>query len=380
MNKVNNERAGLPSASNWRRYEKCPGSFQLEQQAVKLGQDAFRYSAAAARGERIHAYLAGIADEDGNEIKLDASEQESANLLAERAQEQAQRIFGEERTQQLAEKRLWFKRKGRSVLSGQFDRVVYTSEVALCQDFKTGWSEPDPAEQNAQLKVLAVLVGLHMPETLREVIVQVISGPFGVSEYRLSIEGLAKAYGDIVTTLQKINAPNALLKPSPEACQYCPAINICQAVRDLAKPITKVQLSELPADGARAAKLLDEVALMRKLCDGIEEFYASKLTADPSYQLPGYAMVPGATRREVTSWEAAHLRLSEYLDGTELWGAANYRLGDIEKALGKKLKLKGPELKTKLGEILYGLITEKQNAASLKRVKGEPKLASLELP
>jgi hypothetical protein len=55
-------------------------------------------------------------------------------------------------------------------------------------------------------------------------------------------------------------------------------------------------------------------------------------------------------------------------------------LGDLEKALGKKLKLKGAQLKEKLADILNGLIVEKQNAASLKRVRGEPKLVSLALP
>jgi len=375
------ERAGLPSASNWHRYVKCAGSFQLEQEAIKLGQEAYKENSHAAhRGELIHAWLAGIPDEEGNEIKLNESEQQTAEFLQERATEQKVRIFGDEPTQQLAEKRLWLTLKGQHVLSGRFDRVVYTPTVALCQDFKTGWKEPDPAEQNAQLKVLAVLVALHMPETLREVVVQIISGPFGVTEARYDLPALGQAYGDIRATLEKINAIDAPLTPGPEACQWCPAISICQAVRNISAPVTKLQVSALPEDGPRAAQLLDEVSLIRKLCDGIEEHYAGKLTADPAYSLPGYAMVPGATRREVTSWESAHLRLNEYLEASELWGAASYRLGDIEKALGKKLKLKGGPLKEKLAEILHGLMETKQNAATLRRVKGEPKLVSLELP
>src|SRR5215469_12048383 len=129
------ERAGLPSASNWRRYELCAGSWQLEQEALKLGQEAYKdTSSAARRGERIHAYLAGIPDEDGNEIKLDKAEQETADFLQERATEQVARIFGDQPTQQLAEKRLWFKLKGQRALSGRFDRVVFTASTALVQD------------------------------------------------------------------------------------------------------------------------------------------------------------------------------------------------------------------------------------------------------
>jgi hypothetical protein len=380
MNETNDERMGLPSASNWRRYELCSGSYQLGLEAKKLGQEAFGSSEAAERGDRIHAYLAGIPDEDGNEIRLNASEAATADFLQERCQAEVIRIFGDSPVKQLTEKRLWLTVKGRRVASGQADRVVYNATTALVQDFKTGWSEPDPAEQNAQLKFLAVLVAMHLPDTIREVIVQIVSGPFGITEARYGLQELGLAYGDIHSTIEAINAPSAPLTPGPDQCRYCPAISICQACRNVAAPLTKCQVSELPDGGQRAAKLLDEVALVRRLCDGIEEFYANKLSADPSYDLPGYAMVPGNVRREVSSWEAAHVRLSEYLDGSDLWGAANYRLLDIEKALGKKLKLKGFKLKEKLAEILSGLIVEKQNAASLKRVKGERKLVSLEVP
>jgi hypothetical protein len=263
-------------------------------------------------------------------------------------------------------------------LSGQVDRLYYNETTALVIDIKTGWSEPDPAQQNAQLKVLAVLVALALPKTIREVIVQIISGPYGITEARYGLEELAQAYDDIRTTLSQINAPDAPLVPGPDQCRYCPAINICQAARDLVEPMTKLRISALP-DGTRAAQLLDKITVLRNLFDSVEEFYAEKLSEDPTYDLPNYAMIPGSIRREVTNWEAAHARLGEYLEGAQLWGAANYRLGDIERALAKKLKLKGPALKAKLAEILHGLIEEKQNAASLKRVKGEPKLVSLEL-
>jgi RecB family exonuclease len=375
MNK-NDNRENLPSASAWRRYELCHGSFQLQLEAEKLGQSAHETSPAAERGALIHAWLAGVVDEDGTEIKLDDSEQQTADFLQERATEQVHRIFGDEPTQQLAEKRLW---DPQHRFSGRFDRVVYTPSVALVQDFKTGFSQPESAEQNAQMKVLALLVALHMPSMLREVIVQIISGPFGVSEARYDLAALAKAYNEILATLRAIQDPMAPLSPSPEACQYCPAINICQAVKNLIVPVAKTQVSALP-DGARGAKLLDEVELLQEHLDSIREHYAQRLIADPAYDLPGYAMVPGNVRREVKDWEAARQRLGEWLELDEINGAANYRLGDLEKALGKKLGLRGRELKERMNTILQGLVEERSNAASLKRIKGAAKLVTLELP
>jgi Protein of unknown function (DUF2800) len=379
MTQSQDERLGLPSASSWRRYELCAGSWQLEAEARQLGQAAHETSPAAQRGSLIHAYLAGAVDEDGTEIKLDDSEQQTADFLQVRATEQVHRIFGDEPTLELAEKRLWLTVNGRKAASGRFDRVVYTPTVALVQDFKTGWSEPDPAEQNVQMKMLAVLVALHMPSMLREVVVQIISGPFGVSEARYDLAALANAYNEILSTLRAIQDPLAPLSPSPEACRFCSAINICQAVKNLIVPVAKTQVSALP-DGARGAKLLDEVELLQEHLDSIREHYAQRLTADPAYDLPGYAMVPGNIRREVVDWEAARQRLGEWLELDEINGAANYRLGDLEKALGRKLGLKGKPLKERMGEILRGLIEEKSNAASLKRVSCKPKLVSIELP
>lgn len=379
MTESQDERMGLPSASQWRRLELCPGSWQLGQEARKLGQLAHETSRYAERGTLIHQWLAGIPDEDGKEIVLSDSESQTAGFLVERACGERLRIFADEQVQQLDEKRLWLTLNGKKALSGRFDRVIYTPTVALLQDFKTGFSEPDPAEQNAQLKVLAVLVALHLP-TVREVICQIVSGPYGVSEARYDRPALKDAWDGIVATLRAMHEPSAPLTPGVEQCKWCPAKLICSAVKNqIYDPITKLAFSDLPEGGERAAKLLDEVTILAGLLEQIEEFYKAKFN-DPTYTIPGYAMVPGVVRREVSDWDVARSRLAEYLDVTVIKGAANYRLMDLEKALGKVLKLKGVQLKDRMNQILDGLIIEKQNASSLKRVSGKPRLVEVTLP
>jgi uncharacterized protein DUF2800 len=375
MTEQTDEREGKPSASAWHRYELCAGSWQLEQEARRLGQLAHERSVDAAKGDRIHATLAQIPDEDGQVIKLSESEQTTADFLAERGQGEVQRIFGDEPTLVINEQRLWLSYQGKKALSGRFDRVVYTPTKALVQDFKTGFSEPDPAEQNPQLKVLAVLVGLHLP-AVEEVIVQIISGPYGVFEARYDVAGLGAAYHSIIVTLRALHDPAAALNPSPEACRYCPAKLICPALQEKRITIARADLIPLP-DGEQAAMILDDVAVIRSRCDQIIEYYERRLLDDPSYAVPGYAMIPGVVRREVTDWEAARKRLAEWLDLPEIEGAANYRLGELEKALGKKLGLKGKALKERTNQILAGLIEEKQNAASLKRVSHKAESAQV---
>jgi hypothetical protein len=379
MTKYEDERQGLPSASNWRRYELCPGSFQLEAEARKLNQAAQVSGAAAERGERIHAWLAGIPDEDGNEIVLNDSELQTGEFLVERMSEQRSRVFGEEATLQLSEKRLWLTLNGKRILSGRFDRVVYTPTVALLQDAKTGWAEPDPAEQNAQLKVLAVLVALHLP-SVKEVIVQIVSGPYGITEGRYDRPALKEAWDSIVATWRALQAPDAPLKPSPEACHYCPALSICQAVKNLVLPVaTKTQISALP-DGARGARLLDEIEVIEDHLESIRAYYAKRLSEDPAFDLPGWALVPNAPRREIEDVEAAKSRLAEFLDNGELNAAMDLKVGQVEKIFGKKVGLKGKELREKFNAVMQGVIVEKTPSPSLRRISGKPKLVEVTLP
>src|SRR5215471_12921754 len=168
---INDSRENLPSASSFRRYELCAGSFALEQEARRLGQEAHKRSPEADRGDRIHAWLAG------EKIELDEAEETTANFLRERALEQVERIFGRKDIPCATEGRLWLDYDGKKALSGRFDRVYFTEKLALVQDFKTGWREVDAAEQNAQLKVLAVLVGIALP-TVEKIVAMIVSGPY----------------------------------------------------------------------------------------------------------------------------------------------------------------------------------------------------------
>ena len=249
-------------------------------------------------GDRIHEWLAF------QRVELGPVELETAQFLKERGDDQVVRIFGDRQVTTLVEQRLWMELGGKPALSGRLDRVISDGKAALIQDYKSGHGEPDPAEQNSQLKVLAVLFALNN-QSVQEVIVQIVSRSYGVTEAHYSIAQLSQAYLEIVATLQALNDPHAPFNPSPEACRYCPATLICQALKDTIGPVAKVQYSELPLEPARAAKLLDEVAVIKGHIAEIEKFYFQRLSEDPAFTIPGYALVPGVIRREVTDWHAA---------------------------------------------------------------------------
>jgi hypothetical protein len=332
--------------------------------------------AARRRGLRIHAYLAGTADEDGQEIVLSAEEQTTADFLQDRAAEQARRIFGDQPYQQLNEKRLWLITGGHPVVSGRFDRCLYTREVALVQDFKTGFLEPDPAQTNAQLKVLAVLTALSLPD-IKEVVVQIVSGPFGVTEGRYDLSALSMAYNGILDTLEAIQDERAPLVPGVVQCRYCPAILICSAVKDTIRPLVSLQVSELPPQGERAARLLDEVDLLLVHLEEIRSWYKGRMVQDPDLKIPGYGLVPGNEVREIADWPKAREILRKHVPDRDLEGVPT--LAQIQQALKKALKLPSPKAAAeKLNVLLGDLIELKQNAPSFKRVSGEPLRKTLE--
>jgi hypothetical protein len=375
MSEAAEERKGLPHAADWRRYELCAGSRALEIEARRLGQVAHTDSPSARQGTRIHAYLAGQTDEDGKEIALSAEEQTTADFLQDRATEQARRIFGEEPYRQLDEKRLWLVTGGRPVASGRFDRCLYTNEVALVQDFKTGFSAPEPAETNAQLKVLAVLSALSLP-AVKEVVVQIVSGPFGVTEGRYDLAMLSEAYTGILRTLEAIVDERAPLVPGVVQCRYCPAILICQAVKDTIKPLASLAVSELPSGGERAARLLDEVELLLVHLEEIKAFYKGRMTQDPNLKIPGYGLVAGNEVRSIPDWPKAREILRKYIPDAELEAVPS--LTQIQLALKKALSLPSPKAATeKLNLLLEGLIQFKQNAPSFKRTSATPLVKEL---
>lgn len=361
------DRKGLPTASPWRRYELCNGSFQLEKEAERIGQVAGGDSPFSVSGTRIHdALVPGATTPELSETEL-----ETALLLRERSNEQIERIFQLRTPGIIREQRLWMYLFGKPALSGRFDLTAYYPSIeprlALVQDFKTGFTEPEPAEQNAQMKILALLVGLAMP-TLEEVVVQIISGPYGVTEARYTVAQLGAIYNEVVELLRRINAPDAPLTPGVQQCKHCSALMICQAVRDdVVRPLVKLRTSFLPEDPQSAAKVLNDTVIVAAFLKDVKAFYSDLLTKSPDYKIPGWEMAPGNVIREVTDWDKARERLSEFLPIEELKGAADYRLGELEKALGKKLKLKGAPLREKMNLILKGLYIEKQNASSLKK-------------
>jgi hypothetical protein len=246
-------------------------------------------------------------------------------------------------------------------------------------DYKTGWREPDPAEINSQLKVLAVLVGIALP-SVEEIIVMIISGPYGVTEARYNLETLSQAYREIVATLRAIKDPHAAFSPSVAACRYCPASVICKAVKEIVArtPALARDGGEALPDGEAATDLLNGIVVLERRIEQIKAYYSERMSSDPAYQIPGWSMQPGPRKRELANALAARHRLEEFVPVPELDGLASYSIPALEKLLAKTLKLKASEAGTKLAEILGELLSVKPGNLILKRGKDQKAATLLE--
>src|SRR6267378_197904 len=378
------ERRNMPSASAFPRYDLCKGSFQMEQEARRLGQVAHIGGKDADRGTKIHAWLAG------ESVELEPDTLADAEALKARADEQEDRIFGEGTARNvLVERRLWFNTKKSSLsVSCRFDRTVYNDNTALTINFKTGWREPDPVRLNSQSRVEAVLVAMALAEAgirPQRFIVQLVTIPFGVFETEFSWGELRDIYNWIVDMLVQLERPNAALTPHPDACNYCPALLICQAAKDLLAPITKTRASAISHDPRRIAESLDSIDVIRDYLDEFKAYCEAGLLANPpTLKITGYAMVPGAENRKFMDVAAAKSRMRELfiMDGSDRYSEVDklktHTPAAYQKIYAQNFNRDPKEVREAFDKLMDGLIETKQNKPSLKRVNGTATVKQLE--
>ncbi|NBW16548.1 MAG: DUF2800 domain-containing protein [Caulobacteraceae bacterium] len=209
---MNNERGDLPSASNAHRYAACPGSHRA---CIGLPDTT---SEDAARGDRIHAWLEGMANGTIPPPLAGPEEQDVAERCLWQSEKLIAQHVGLERDR-LVESRIWDPSR---TWSGKADLVVIDNRnTALVIDYKTGRGDVEEAVGNLQLRALAALVAIHyMVDVVTVAIVQPLAGPPSVCRYEAW--DLLKAAAEIDEIMGKANATNQPRNPGPW-CQYCRA-------------------------------------------------------------------------------------------------------------------------------------------------------------
>src|SRR6516225_2743955 len=351
------ERAGLPSASEYDRFLACRASYLLSRQAHALGQVAHQWSPAADLGTKKH-----LASTEGPEA-LSEAEREDWEICQRKREEFIKEWLGnsQESFSSIKEERLWLRRGIRPLLTGKPDEILKAGNRAAVLDQKYGsYRVTDPAE-NVQLSIYALLVSRE-DDAIEEITVQILSPHFDFQPFTYSRAALDHLYQSVQIVINSLSDPG---EPAPGAhCQFCAARLICPAARNEAENATLAKVVELPL-GEGAAKLLTQIRRANALFKEIEAFYKRLLERETA-AIPGWILEPGAVRRSIENPIAVFERLVETLSVSEFLTCCTPSVPDLERVWAKKKGLPATKAKEQFSRFMDGLISEKRNAPSLK--------------
>lgn len=219
----NDERKGLPSASQIQRILTCPASFKLESHSPKIDTEEAR------AGRVYHEILETGATEYAPEI--DGGAIARARALVAPLEQNAEKS--------LKEIRLWSK-SGK--WSGRVDAMYFDTDKIDIVDFKFGVQPVPPAEINGQMAAYAVLVNENFgAEKIRVHIISplVIGGEeYTVAEY--TADEIQKAREKIEMAVDKALSDNPpFAKRTGTHCQFCQARGICPKQAENLENLTK---------------------------------------------------------------------------------------------------------------------------------------------
>jgi hypothetical protein len=339
------ERGGLPSASEWDRLLACRASYLLSRKADALGQVAHQRSPAADLGTKKH-----LANIEGPE-SLSETEREDWETVQRKREEFIKGWLGnsQEPFSSVKEERLWLRRGLRPLLTGKPDEVPRVGNRAAVLDHKFGsYRVADPVD-NVQLSIYALLVSRE-DEAIKEVTVQILSPHFDFQPFTYTRAELDRLHQGVLVVLNSLADPGT---PTPGGhCAFCPARLICPAARTEAQNAALAKVIELPV-GEGAAQLLAQIRRAQALFKEIESFYKRLLEREPG-AVPGWILEPGAVRRSIDDPVAALERLIETFSVSEFIACCSPSVPDLEREL----------LAPRRQPILYGKTKPKRNSSS----------------
>lgn len=219
----NDERKGLPSASQIQRVLTCPASFKLESRSLKIDTEEAR------AGRIYHEILETGATEYAPEI--DEAAIARARELISPLEQNAKKS--------LKEMRLWSK-SGK--WSGRVDAMYFDTDKIDIVDFKFGVQPVPPAEINGQMAAYAVLANENFgAEKIRvHIISPLVIGGEEYTSAEYTAPEIDKAREKIEMAVNEALSENPpLAKSTGTHCQFCQARGICPKQVENLENLTK---------------------------------------------------------------------------------------------------------------------------------------------
>jgi CRISPR/Cas system-associated exonuclease Cas4 (RecB family) len=357
---TDDERAGLPSSSEFSRLLKCRASFLLTKKAYELGQVAHERSAAADLGTKKH-----LANVEGPEILL-PRERESWELCRAKRAAFVKSWIGDSDSpvQSIQEERLWLRKGIRPLLSGKPDEVLHQGARACVIDHKFGSYRVEDPVDNQQLAIYALLVSRD-DEAIEEVTAQILSPYFDFEPVVYGREELDRLYRSVLVVVASLDDPGDAVPG--DHCHFCPARLICSAAKNEALDAALAKVIELPL-GEGAAELLEQIKRAQSLFKEVESHYKYLLEETPG-AIPGWTLKPGALRRSLGDPQAVWERVQNTLSTKQFLSAVKVEVGKLQDIWALASGIPQTQAKELFNRELGELVIELESAPSLVRTK-----------
>jgi CRISPR/Cas system-associated exonuclease Cas4 (RecB family) len=348
------ERGTKPSCSTFGRYATCPGSFQISQLVPKEESGP-----AAQLGTDIHLALSG------GKVTLTEEGEEVYNLCLYHLRNLQKTVIGETPTHVLLEQRLWMNGEW----SGQADRIEFWGEDnALVVDYKTGRGEVESAEDNMQLRGLAVLLKHRFPHLQNIYCAIIAPRAGGVTLAQYDAEALAEAKREVLELLAAIREEGAPRNPSAKACKYCPAKTVCPEVSTRAVTISQNALPPALSD-QKLAELLNQADYIEDYIMALRGEAKNRLTL--GVRVPGWTLKDGRKTRSIADASAAYNLLADRMTPEDFAGACKVSVPSLEKAFAKATGLKGKAAKEEFDIAVAAVLEVKEGSPMLTKEGAE---------
>jgi len=366
---MKDERAGLPSASEYHRILGCPGMLNLKRR-LKLEQRVTPDSEDAAIGTRIAAAMAESLQPD----TLPDDEWKIYDRLYRQRQEIIAAVFGEKEARHTFEQRIWLRDgTGKPIFSGRYDYCGFDEHTALIIDEKSGRNDVTVSEKNQQLRSLAVLVRENFA-TVGRVLCAVnhawSGGKFSIVAYEY--DDLQCAKEELLEALAASANPIAPRTPG-DHCKYCACQSDCpEAHKETLEHVENAGLAALneplmmPSENIAA--FLNRVHFAEDVIEAVK--VEAKRRLELGETIPGWELKPGRTMEKVTDPTTVYNRVLELgVTDAGFLSCVTVQKGALKDAVRLATGKKGNGLDGIMESVLDGCVTSTQAAPSLGKIK-----------
>lgn len=280
--------------------------------------------------------------------------------------------------------RLWARKRGEAIHSGQIDALWLKDEMkhALVEDLKSLFGDVEDVEINEQLRDYAALVYENYGVESVTVFVNQPNIRWNPQDQKLVTyheDDLRRAHKEMLARVKASNHVQARRVPGYEQCKFCRACGTdrCPESQEMAFAAGDVKPKGVEfMDRIQRGKFIEQIKTSEKIIENALTDIKRRLTADPNFAA-GWGVSDSKDVRSIEDVIGAGSVLKEAFGedvpsaelADRLAKCCNLKIGELERLHEKLSGLTGKEAKSQFDMLFGHLVRRKSRAGSLVKVK-----------